>query len=120
MPPQLGMFGQSYRRRRMAAQQSDVIPEDVQSTLNAPTDPQAYAPPRGLFGSSAPKRPSTWDSIKSHPLAFLLGGTERLDKIDAQDRMDQMLDSLPIDQGERVRAEMDPEGYFRSLNQAAM
>jgi len=63
------------------------------------------------------KPPSMWDDISQDPLAFLLSGTNGIAKRQKQQRFDSAIDGLNLSPADRARAEIDPEGYFRSLNE---
>lgn len=77
-------------------------------------------------GSQQPyKAPSVWDEMWSDPMTFFLTGTDGLDRKrdmqkaeDTKRQLASTLDSLNLSPQERVRAEMDPEGFFRGLNEA--
>lgn len=63
------------------------------------------------------KRPSMWDGIAEDPLAFLLTGPRGVSQRQKQQRFDSAIDGLNLSPADRARAEIDPEGYFRSLNE---
>lgn len=58
-----------------------------------------------------------WDGIAQDPLAFFFTGPNGVMKRQEQQRFDSALNGLNLSPADRARAEMDPEGYFRSLNE---
>lgn len=129
--PILGMFGgarrlsgqrrltpeeeaaQQSRPRRSMGEMASGLPSarrlfggQMMSDLPNPPAPPSPPPPQA-------KPPSMWDGIAEDPLAFLLSGTNGIDKR----RKQQAIDGLNLSPADRARAEIDPEGYFRSLNE---
>ena len=87
----------------------------------------------GLIGRSAPKKQSglfemfgyDGEGTGMQPLDWLFSSREDVEAArerkagaDRQQRFESALDQLQLSPQDRVRAEMDPEGFFRGMNEA--
>ena len=102
------------------------MPHDVMTgKAMAPMGQFSQTPAPTAKPAASPDSKGLWDEIWSDPFTFFASGTNGLDRKygrasadEQKQKFNSSLDTLNLSSPDRIRAEMDPEGFFKGMNES--